>query len=214
MATYKKYFSQSAYIMLYCSQFNKDFFERLVSIMLPWFPLTEATDEARLGFIRSAMNDMPDLAWNLLVQLLPNKVTTSWGVSHPVFLEDAKVSAKGRTGEEYWKEVNNLFIFACTQARKSAKRLCDLISFLDDVDGKMRTELLVCISDDSKTFNDEEKYAIWIELTDFTQKHRKYADAKWALEERELGKVDVVAEQIQKMIPNADNRRMFRQGCD
>ncbi|MCV5579823.1 hypothetical protein OFO05_30955, partial [Escherichia coli] len=51
----------------------------LTTILLPWFPQTLASIEKRKVAVNVILQEWPDIAWNLLVQLLPGHHQTSSG---------------------------------------------------------------------------------------------------------------------------------------
>ena len=55
----------------------------LITILLPWMPQTLASVNKRKVAVRTVMNESPDIAWNLILQLLPGQHQTSSGSHKP-----------------------------------------------------------------------------------------------------------------------------------
>lgn len=57
----------------------------LSTIFLPWYPQTMATFEKRKQAFANLKQEYPEVAWKLVVSLLPNKFQTSMGSAKPVW---------------------------------------------------------------------------------------------------------------------------------
>lgn len=55
----------------------------LATILLPWLPQTLASVDKRKVAVRTLLNELPDIAWNLIIQLLPGQHQTSSGSYKP-----------------------------------------------------------------------------------------------------------------------------------
>lgn len=55
----------------------------LATILLPWLPQTLASAEKRRVAVQTILNEWPDIAWDLIIQLLPGQHETSSG-SHKI----------------------------------------------------------------------------------------------------------------------------------
>jgi len=77
--------------------------ESLSTIFLPWLPQTIASLEKRISSINVLIKENLDVAWKLLIKLLPTTSQTSSGTQKPLwrkFIPDEWT--KGVTNEEYW----------------------------------------------------------------------------------------------------------------
>ncbi|MEY4439643.1 MAG: hypothetical protein RIQ36_1107 [Pseudomonadota bacterium] len=79
----------------------------LATILLPWLPQTLAPFEKRKVAARAIVNDWPEIAWSLVIQLLPGRHQTSSGSYKPRWRKTIPDNwEKGVTQNEYWQEAS------------------------------------------------------------------------------------------------------------
>ena len=184
--------------------------DKISTIMLPWYPQTEAEAGVRKGLLKAAFMEHPDNAWKLLLTLLPHQRTNSYPVKKASYIAPAKVSDEGVKVQDYWDEVLDLVSFACSQASENANRLTDLIPVMDDVPEKNRTEILSTLKDSFLHFSDSERFYIWMHLKDFAVKHRNFFDAEWAIPEEQLQPIDELISKLENDIWLPKERWLFQ----
>ena len=69
-----------------------------------------------------------------------------------------------------------------------------MLSVVDDVDATLEQEIIQEIQKNASSLTKEDQANLWNTLQDFVHKHRKYADAEWALSEDRLAPIDALAE--------------------
>src|SRR5262245_38476753 len=106
----------------------------LTSILLPWFPQTCAPVAKRRSAVATLLNEFPDVAWKLLLKLLPTSNQSSsmtrkpaWRISIP---DDW---SEGVTNREYWEQVTAYAELAIKAAKQYLSKLAELIDRLDDL---------------------------------------------------------------------------------
>jgi hypothetical protein len=55
----------------------------LVRVLLPWYPQTAASVDQQLDLLSRLQDREPDLAWDILLKLIPNAVQTTTDTHHP-----------------------------------------------------------------------------------------------------------------------------------
>ena len=210
LATYKDYFTKAGLCLVALCEQNEVFLDRISIIMLPWFPQTEADLSVRRGLLKAAFADYSDIAWKLILTLLPHRRTSSYPISKAKYLDPANLSENGASIKDYREEIAGLITLACHQAEGNKGRLVDLIPIMDDVSENSRIEILNALKKDYLCFSDSHRYYIWLELKDFLSKHRKYADAEWALDEEQLLPIVELINEFEKDISFPNERRLFR----
>ncbi len=163
----------------------------LVTILLPWLPQTLASIDKRKVAVEAVLREQPDIGWNLLIQLLPNQQQTSsrshkpsWRKIIPDNLEE-KV-----TNQEYWQQSSFYAELAVTAAGQDTARLSALIDHFDKLPEPAFDRLLQSL------VSEEQRLPIWQHLTKFTSKHRRYSDAKWALSDEQITRIEQVAKNL------------------
>ena len=170
----------------------------LTTILLPWLPQTLASVEKRKVAVRTILTELPDIAWNLIIQLLPGQHQTSSGSYKPswrkIIPDDWE---EGVTHQEYWQQAYFYAELAVTAAGQDTTRLSTLIDHFDNLPGPAFDQLLQALA--SQTISErpeEQRLLIWDRLTKFTNKHRRFSDAKWALPDELITRIEQVAEQL------------------
>lgn len=170
----------------------------LTTILLPWLPQTLASVEKRKVAVRTLFNEWPDIAWNLIIQLLPGQHQTSSGSYKPSWRKTIPDDwEKGVTHEEYWQQASFYAELAVAAAGQDNARLSALIDHFDNLPDPAFDQLLqVLTSPLILELPEEQRLSIWDHLTKFTNKHRRFSDAKWALPDELITRIEQVAEKI------------------
>ncbi len=184
----------------------------LTTILLPWLPQTMASVDKRRVAVQTLQTEFPKVAWKLLLNLLPNQQQASMGTHKPtwrkVIPDDWEEGVTQK--EEYWEQVSFYAELAVSMANDDIDKLNELVRHLDSLPRPSFNELLKHLSSDVMCSKPEEKrLAIWTELIDFAQKHRRFFDAKWALDSDTVSKIEAVAAKLAPSNPLNLHRRLF-----
>jgi len=187
----------------------------LATIFLPWFPQTIAPIDKRRAAIQTLQQEHPEIAWRLLLDLLPNQHQSSMGSSKPVWrkiIPDDR--EKGVTNKEYWDQISSYADIAVEMAKGDFVKLNELIADLDNLPKPSFDKLLGYLKSKKITGSSEEKRALlWDELLKFAVKHRKFSDADWALPTELVEKIEEVAKKLTPRKPKNLYRRLFDEGA-
>ena len=170
----------------------------LATILLPWLPQTLASADKRKVAVRTILNELPDIAWNLIIQLLPGQHQTSYGSYKPIwrmsFPDDWE---NGVNRQEYWQQVSFYAELAVASAGQDAARLSALIDNFDNLPEPAFDQLLQVLSSQTcLEISEVNRLLIWDHLTKLTNKHRRFADAKWAMPDELITRIENVAGQL------------------
>lgn len=170
----------------------------LATILLPWLPQTLASVEKRKVAVLTILNEWPDIAWNLIIQLLPGQQQTSSGSHKPSWRKTIPDDwEKGVSHQEYWQQASFYAELAVTAAGQDINRLSILIDHFDSLHKPAFDQLLQVLSSHSiSELPEEQRLSIWDHLTKLTNKHRRFSDAKWALPDELITRIEQVAEQL------------------
>lgn len=170
----------------------------LATILLPWLPQTLASVDKREVAVRTILNEWPDIAWNLIIQLLPGQHQTSSGSHKPSWRKTIPDDwEKGVTHQEYWQQASFYAELAVAAAGQDTARLSTLIDHFDNLPEPAFDQLLQALaSQPISELPEEQRLSIWDHLTKFTNKHRRFADAKWALPDELIIRIEHVAGQL------------------
>ncbi|MBZ6064132.1 hypothetical protein LA448_26740, partial [Escherichia coli] len=167
-------------------------------ILLPWFPQTLASIEKRKVAVNVILQEWPDIAWNLLVQLLPGHHQTSSGSHKPSWRRIIPDDWESKvTNQDYWLQTSFYAELAVKNAGEDIERLTLLIDNFDSLPSPAFEHLLKHLSSETiNCLNEEQRVVIWDHLHRFANKHRRFSNANWALPDDLLTKIENVAEQL------------------
>jgi hypothetical protein len=183
----------------------------LLTILLPWLPHTLASFEKREVAMRTLINEWPDVAWNLIIQLLPGQHQTSSGSYKPSWRKIIPADwEKGVTHQEYWEQASVYAELSVREAGHNTSRLSTLIDNFDKLPQSAFDQLIEVLSSKPiSEISENQRLSIWNHLTKFTNHHRRYSDAKWALPEDLIGRIEAVAEKLAPIDPFNLHQHLF-----
>ena len=183
----------------------------LVTILLPWQPQTLASIEKRIVAVRTVISECSDIAWKLLIKLLPGQHQTTSGSHKPCWRKTIPDNwEKGVTHQEYWQQVSSYAQLALDIASQDPMRLSTLIEHFDSLPQPAFDNLIKILASSSiSELPEEQRLSIWDCLVKLTNKHRRFSDAKWALSEEQITRIEQVSEQLAPSNPLNLYRYLF-----
>jgi hypothetical protein len=183
----------------------------LSTILLPWLPQTLASIEKCKIAVQTLSKEWPEIAWKLIISLLPNQHQMSSGSNKPTWRnqipEDWK---KGVTNNEYWDQVSFYAELAVSMASNDIVMLNELIEHFDNLPRSSFDQLLKVLSSDAISELPEiERLPLWNSLSMFTSKHRRFSDAEWALSDDLLSSIEMIADNMAPTDPLYLYRHLF-----
>lgn len=175
----------------------------LSTILLPWLPQTLAPVDKRKVAVRTLINEWPDVAWNLIIQLLPGQHQTSSGSHKPswrkIIPDDWEKSVNH---DEYWQQASFYAELSVLVAEHNTTRLSILIDNFDNLPQPAFDQLIEALSSQPiSEISEVQRLSIWDHLTKFANNHRRFSDAKWALPEELIVRIEAVAEKLAPIDP-------------
>lgn len=189
----------------------------LVNIFLPWFPQTNASIEKRKIAIETLIKELPEVAWKLLISLLPSQRQSSTGSRKPLwrqslYKEQTKISDVEYQAE-YQRQITNYTELMVSIVVKDFEKLNELIKYLDIFPYQSLTKILNYIaSAEVMSKTEDVRYSIWNSLQNFVARHKRFADAPWALKEEEILNIENVAKLIKPDNSWYFHHRLFNSG--
>lgn len=183
----------------------------LATILLPWLPQTLGTIEKRKVAVQTVLTEQPTIGWNLLLQLLPGHHQMSSGSHRPKWRNTVPDDWKKEVSHgEYWDQVSAYSGLAVEAAGTDLVRLTQLVSRLDNLVRSSFDDLLNKLkSEDIASLPEGQRREIWDALVSFAGKHRKFADAAWALPSDVIGKVEETADALAPRNPFDLHQHLF-----
>jgi len=183
----------------------------LNTIFLPWIPQTCAPAGNRVAAIRTLLNEFPDIGWKLLVSLLPDQHSVSFGTRRPIWRSTIPEDwQQGITWTEYGEQVTAYAELALNEAKNNISKLVELIDHLTNIPPIVRQQLVDYLRTDAvMDLPEADKLPLWKKLVDLITKHRKYGDAKWAMEPAQVDEISDIAKQLVPSTPFYFHQRLF-----
>lgn len=183
----------------------------LAEILLPWLPHTIASIEKRRVAVQTLCKEWPEMAWGLILKLLPGQHQTSTGTHKPALRDVIPENwEKGVTHKEYWEQVSHYAEMAVSMAEHDLEKLRQLVGEFDNLPRPAFDRLLgILASKEVTELPEETRLPLWDKLRTFTSKHRRFPDAQWALNDELLNLIERVADKIAPSNPFNRYQHLF-----
>lgn len=162
----------------------------LIDIFRAWLPQTSASVGSRLSALKALVQRHPDIGWNLLLDLLPQR--GAWGMStHTPRFRAWKPAEEGVTSQEFWEFSSAVAEQVLEITRREPARWIDVAAHLSDFPPSRRTHAYAQLKELSgETLPDEVRITIWEKLNEQLRHHRTFPDADWVLPSAELDRLE------------------------
>ena len=185
----------------------------LAEMLLPWLPQTCAPVPKRRAAVETLLKEHLEVGWKLLLSLLPNSHQVSSYSRKPAWREMiADDWSEGVTHREYWEQIAAYAGLAIRTAQNDLSKLSDLIDRVSDLPLPERQELLAHLSSDAVvSLPQADRLCLWTKLVDLAAKHRKFADAAWAVKPEAVNEIAAIAERLKPDAPHYHRQRLFNE---
>jgi hypothetical protein len=175
----------------------------LITILLPWLPQTLASIEKRKVAVKTLLKEWPEVAWTLIINLLPGQHQSSSGSHKPSWRKIIPNDGiKNVTNQEYWQQTSFYAELAVDAARYNLKRLTELIDYLDRLPETAFNQLMdILSSKDISELSEDKRLLLWEHLTKFITKQKRYAGMKGEWQEARLSDLDNVTKLLEPKDP-------------
>jgi len=185
----------------------------LKTILLPWFPQTCASVEKRKFAVATLLNEKPEVAWKLLLTILPSPHQLSQGSRKPAWREMIPEDwSEGSTHQEYWEQIDIYTKMAISVAKHNLSKLAAIIERIDDLSLSAREQIFTHLrSDIIVSLPQADKLYLWTKLVDVISKHRKFVDAEWAMKPEVVNVIAAIAESLEPKTPIYRHQQLFNE---
>lgn len=183
----------------------------LTDIFLPWIAHTLADLPTRRNALESLLREHPDVAWKVLLSLLPSSHGSTSGTRKPIWRSFIPPGWKETvTHSQYWAQVQ-VYAEMCTRAAAlDLNKLDELVAHLADLPEPAHSQVLAHLaSPPVMALAEEKRVRLWEALNDLALKHRRFADAQWAMPAQRVAKIEEVATMLAPASFELANRRLF-----
>ena len=183
----------------------------LRTIFLPWHPQTMAPLEKQKLAIQNLQKENPEIAWKLLLGLMPHLYQVSSGSRKPVWRQAIPKDWRQKVSpKDYTQQVEDYADMIVEMAEHDANRFNVLITHLETLPPSSLDKVLFYLSSEAtKNTPESERIGLWAALVDLASKHKKYADAKWAFTPELVSRIDGTIKMLTPHNPQDFYRRLF-----
>ena len=181
----------------------------LKEVFLPWMPNTGATLEQRNSMLVKLAKETPDVAWKLLVDLLPNRITSSDGTLRPQFREAATSTRTSVTGQQYRSAIAQIIELVIDLAIQKPLRWLEIVRDLSAFPDNERNQALKALRLYLTNAPEAERQPIWEALQDRTNDHKRIPEAQWSLTAEDLIPFEELVKEFKPESPVSSNKWIF-----
>jgi hypothetical protein len=183
----------------------------LREILLPWLPQTCAPVAQRGTALATLLREQPAVGWKLVRALLPKLHGVSTHTRRPAWRPTIPDDwTPGVTHGTYWAQVDVYAKLAVDAAKRHSAYLAELIDEWASLPPDAREDLYSHLDGEAAAaLSPESRQRVWAALVELVTKHRRFADADWALEPAWVDRLATFAERLTPTAPSARHRRLF-----
>ena len=176
-------------------------FNTLKEIFLSWHPQTKASVKERLQHLDLILSKEPEVGWKLLLSLVPKGVgEVATPIHKPYFMDWAEGWKPEVTKKEYRDYVSGISEKIKKYSMGNLERcLPELIEILEYLPEQVFDSIIKDLKASVDNVSPEKRAETYEKLFEIICKHKKFPDAKWALPEEAIGKLE---ELLQKFTPD------------
>ena len=166
-------------------------FNSLVSIFRLWIPQTYATLEQRSRVLALLRKNEPDIAWRLMIAILPGGYDVATPSPHPRWRDFSVERAEVITYELMGNGASQIAGWLLEDVRVNCMRWKQLIEVFPNLPPESRKSAMKLLVDAAPTLKEgSDSLNIWDALRVLLHHHRGFPDAKWALPADQLEPVE------------------------
>jgi hypothetical protein len=184
----------------------------LVDIFRAWLPQTSLPLDRRIAVLDTLRRDHSDVAWKLMLALLPKHFGVGEYTYSPQF-RHWKPETEGVTYGERWEFESAVAQRLIKDAATESGRWLDLVEHVDRFPPPDRASAIGGLADlaKSEVLSSQERESIWSALDKMNRRHRSFPDAEWSLPDEELDRIAAVAETFMPSDPIRAHAWLFNQ---
>lgn len=170
--------------------------DSLRRIFLAWRPQTNASLEERVAILRRICLARPEAGFQLALSLLASPHDVTHGTSKPRLRDFGEALRRPTTHGDMASAYGAYAELAIELADRNPHRLGLLIDQLAAFKPRSLDVVIAAIRSTAGATSAEDRYDIWTKLRQFTQQHRGFQDAPWALADEHLRPLESLCDEL------------------
>lgn len=185
-------------------------FRTLCEIFLPWHPGTSCDPGVRAEVLRGIVEREPEVGWKLLVALLPGKRSTSTPTYRPKWRNLGQLDRRSIRRSEVIEAYELTVALTLQIAGSEPNKLADLVEQYPNLSPHHRAVLEEALSSASRSMAAPEALQrLWSRIDKLCRRHASFADADWAMSNRDLMRIQAIADGFVLNDPVLKHRWLF-----
>lgn len=181
----------------------------LTTIYLPWLPQSSASPKGRKKGLQALLGAEPKTGWQVLLSLLPEAHGVSSGTHRPAwraFIPDDWPSRP--PADEHIEAVQDVVDLALAASSSNPERAQELVAHYDGLPDAAQTAFESALVK-MESLPELTRYPVWNAVSDLAARHKRFADANWAMPEEKRRRLDILAARLAPNAPSIKHRRLF-----
>jgi hypothetical protein len=182
----------------------------LVDIFRAWLPQTSLPLERRIAVLDALRRNHPEIAWNLMLALLPEHFGVGSYTHSPRF-RPWKPESEGVTYGERWEFESGVAQRLVEDATTNPQRWLEIVEHLDRFPPTERASAIDGLRElaASEGLGEEQREQLWGGLDKMVRHHRSFPTADWSLPSDELDNIAAVSGAFKPRDPIRANTWLF-----
>ena len=169
----------------------------LRGLFLPWIRFSELPDSQRLETLQTLLSKYEHVGWQVMLNAYPAGRETVSERRLPDWRPWGHSASNTPTNQESWDFIAAIETHLIDFARKDAEKLAELAGIADKTTPQLRRRTLALLGHEADSLRDHPaSLVLWDKLRRVLYHHRRYPDANWAMDERELISIHEVYEKL------------------
>ncbi len=181
----------------------------LRQIFLAWSPNTDADLNRRFVAIDGLIRGLPDVAWQLLLLLMPRQHDTSTPTARPKLRDTTPLEPEQITFGLVWDTETRVLDRATALSQGEEQRVISLVEHLGNLQPNNRARLIAVFADNLRLYSTPEGSVLWHKLRDFAARHESFPNVDWSLKGEELARLKELLDQHRPSDVVAQARHLF-----
>lgn len=182
----------------------------LAAIFKPWYPQTSAPFETRVQTLDALIRRHVDVAWKLLLELIPEPSEVASDSHRPLFRAWSGPGEPSVPRLEFIEMVKAASDRVIGLAGEKPSRWVSVLPKLGRMPPESRREALGALAAlDPANLNSEERLALWEAIDRLVRRHREHKEADWSMDEEPLSALAKVRDRVKPDRPSDIHRWLF-----
>jgi hypothetical protein len=186
----------------------------LAEIFHPMMPQASAEASDRLAVLDTILRQEPGVAWQLLVDLLPERMGVLTFTHRPRLREWRPERPEPVTYGEAFSTIAAIVQRLIEHTGSEAQRWAEIVSSVDALPPDSRAAVLTALEGLEPVGPDGDLDTLVAKLREITAQHRRFPDANWRIPEVDIERLESVMNRLESDAPVRRHAWLFEQSPD